>query len=484
MKTPKYEELIIPERSTMEEAMRSIDQHGLGFVLLGDGLSPRALLTDGDVRRALLSGSTISSPASDAGNYKFVFAATKDHPSKIAELLSRYSCVPILDSNHELAEVAFKNRLGVIPVYEPMLGQEEWANLRQCIETGWISSSGNFVKQFEEMIADFLGAPQTVLTVSNGTVALELCMRTLGIGPGDEVIVPDLTFIATANAVANVGAIPVPVDVDFNSGLMDIHSATEAITSRTRAIIPVHLYGRPLDIDELRERISDKKIFIIEDCAEAFGTSLQGRHVGTLGDAAAFSFFGNKNITTGEGGAVLFRDRAHSELGFAKRGHGFSSASRRESITQGSNMRMTNLQAAIGVAQMTKIQEILNLKSTVSSFYRKTLEGDPELILPKWNSNENGVDWLYTVGLGDFSDTEVESLLSTLANKGIEVRREFLPISRQTAFHGQSSKNQNAHQRSQKFICLPSSPNLSEDNLERVANELLNGINVLRKLRC
>lgn len=480
MKLEDMKNLLIPENSSLEEAMLAIDKHGLGLVFLGEEV-PTALITDGDVRRALLGGSAISTLASEVGNYHFAFARSKDHPSKIAELLSKYRHVPILDSRNKLIEIATKGSSGVIPVYEPRLGLQEWKNLQECIETGWISSGGNFVKQFEKMIAEFLGTPEKVLTVSNGTVALELCLRTLGIGQGDEVIVPDLTFVATANAVANVGAIPVPVDVDFRSGLMDIESAVGAVSSRTRAIIPVHLYGRPLDIEALRESLANNQILVIEDCAEAFGTFLNGRHVGTLGDAAAFSFFGNKNITTGEGGAVLFRNELNSELAFAKRGHGFSASSRRVSLTQGSNMRMTNLQAAIGVAQIGRIREILKLKDDVSKTYTEILEKEVELILPEWNSNEEGVDWLYTVGVPSLNDVQMNRLVESMAEYGVELRREFLPISNQPPFREWKSENKNAIKRSESFICLPSSPNLSEAELTMVANLFLEKLESIRE---
>ena len=468
--------LILAENSTLEQVLRAIDVHGKGFVFLGNGNQPLALITDGDVRRALLANKSLSAKAAEAANYNYKFSTTKAHPSEVANLLTKLKCVPIIDSKGELFDIATRGNVGAIPVYEPQLGLEEWKNLQECIDGGWISSGGNFVLEFEQLLGDFLGAPGRVLAVSNGTAALELCLRTLGIGPGDEVLVPDLTFLATANAVENVGALPVPLEVNFRSGLMDIPAAIEAVGKKTRAVIPVHLYGRPVDIDLLRAGIGKEGVQIIEDCAEAFGSSLRGKPLGTLGDAAAFSFFGNKNITTGEGGASVFRNKEKIPLAYAKRGHGFSPDSRRVSVTSGSNFRMTNMQAAIGVAQMTKVEEILRMKSKISSFYSQILEVDSSLILPTWQKGEGGVDWLYTVGIPDFSEDQIELLVQAMLNRGIEVRREFLPVSKQPNYRGERIENRNASERSRTFLCLPSSPNLTLEDVTKVANSLLEEI--------
>jgi perosamine synthetase len=195
-----------------------------------------------------------------------------------------------------------------IPVYAPDLSGNEKKFVTECIDTSWISARGRFVADFETGFAQYIGA-ENVTTVCNGTVALHLAMLALGIGPGDEVIVPTLTYVATANAVTYVGAKPVFVDSDPISWQISPACISKSITSKTKAIIPVHLYGDSCDMDSIMAIANEHNLFVIEDCAEAIGTTFKGRHVGTFGDVATFSFFGNKTITTGEGGMVAVKSK-------------------------------------------------------------------------------------------------------------------------------------------------------------------------------
>jgi perosamine synthetase len=229
-----------------------------------------------------------------------------------------------------------------IPVAEPSFGENERRYLNECLSSGWISSQGLFVERFERELAEKLGVPEAV-AVSSGTAALHLAVAALGIGPGDEVIVPDLTFAATINSVLHCGATPVLVDVDVDSWTMLPSEVESAITARTRAVLPVHLYGQMAAMDELIALARRHNLLIIEDAAQALGSRLGEQLAGTIGDAGAFSMFANKLISTGEGGMIIFRDAAAAARARVLRDHGMTPGRRYWHDTVGFNYRLTNL---------------------------------------------------------------------------------------------------------------------------------------------
>ncbi len=263
-----------------------------------------------------------------------------------------------------------------IPVYEPSLGGNVSAYVNDCLESGWISSRGAYIERFEQAFAAFTGAKDAV-TVANGTVAIHLALEALGIGPGDEVIVPSFTYVASVNTILQAGATPVYVDSLESTLQVDPDSVRGAITSRTRAVMAVHLYGHPCDMDALVEICNANGLKLIEDCAEAFGTYWKGQHVGTFGDAATFSFFGNKTITTGEGGMVLARDPAVVARCRHLKSQGVSPTREYWHDVLAYNYRMTNIQAAIGLAQIERADELLRAKARLAQAYREKLAGLP-----------------------------------------------------------------------------------------------------------
>ena len=248
--------------------------------------------------------------------------------------------------------------LKMIPIAEPLLEEEELNNVMEAVKSGWISSKGKFIPEFEENFARYCGVKHSVAT-SNGTVALHLALATLGIKEGDEVIVPTLTFIATANAVRYTGAKPVFVDSNPDYWCIDPEKIEGAITPKTRAIIPVHLYGHPCDMEAIMAVAKKHDLYVIEDAAEAHGAEHKGRKVGSFGDIACFSFYGNKIITTGEGGMCLTDDEILAERMRILRDHGMNPGKRYWHDIVGFNYRMTNMQAAIGVAQLEKIDRVI-----------------------------------------------------------------------------------------------------------------------------
>jgi len=283
-----------------------------------------------------------------------------------------------------------------LPVAEPTVGERELQYVNECVLTGWISSGGKFVSRFEEMFAAFCASRYAVAT-SNGTTALHLALLALGIGPGDEVIVPTLTFIATANAVVYTGAVPVFADSEAETWNIAPSAIEAAITARTKAIIPVHLYGHPADMAAILDLAKRHGLAVIEDAAEAHGARYQGKPVGSIGDAGVFSFFGNKIVTTGEGGMLVTDDAEIADRARLLRDHGMRPERRYWHTVLGYNYRLTNLQAAVGVAQMEKIESILKAKRDIAALYRSGLSGIAGLTLPPERDGAENVFWLYTV---------------------------------------------------------------------------------------
>lgn len=256
-----------------------------------------------------------------------------------------------------------------------MSGREaEYVN--RCLSSNWISSRGEFIQQFETGFAEFTGA-RFATSVCNGTTAIHLALAALGIGPGDEVIVPTLTYVASVNPILQLGAVPVFVDSLDTTWQMDPRQVEQRITARTKAIMVVHLYGLPCDMDALTQVCRKHRLLLIEDCAEAFGTRYKGLHVGTFGDAATFSFFGNKTITTGEGGMVTARSSAVIERARHLKSQGVSSLHEYWHDQLAYNYRMTNLCAAIGLAQLERADEILACKRRIAEWYAEELRGLP-----------------------------------------------------------------------------------------------------------
>ncbi|OBQ82185.1 DegT/DnrJ/EryC1/StrS aminotransferase family protein [Mesorhizobium sp. WSM3873] len=263
-----------------------------------------------------------------------------------------------------------------IPVYEPYLGGNVSAYVNECLTTGWISSRGAFISRFEDAFAKYVGA-SLATSVANGTVALHLALEALGIGAGDEVIVPSFTYIATVNTILQTGATPVYVDSLQDTLQVDPQAMRNAITPRTRAVMAVHLYGHPCNMDAISTLCRDHDLLLIEDCAEGFGSRWKGQHVGTFGDVATFSFFGNKTITTGEGGMVLARSADVMDKCRRLKSQGVSPTREYWHDVLAYNYRMTNIQAAIGLAQIEMADSFLARKKAVAESYRQAFAGLP-----------------------------------------------------------------------------------------------------------
>jgi perosamine synthetase len=318
-----------------------------------------------------------------------------------------------------------------LPVSQPSLGLREEALVLDAVRSGWVSGIGPYVEQFEGMFAEFCGATYA-LAVCNGTAGLHLALAALGVGRGNEVIVPDLTFVATANAVAYTGATPVLADVDPDTLCIDPASVEARLTDRTKAIIPVHLFGHPADMDPILELAAARGIAVVEDAAEALGAEYKGRRVGGLGCCGIFSFYGNKVMTTGEGGMLVTNDRLLYERAQRLHGHSMSSSRRYWHDEIGFNYRMTNLQAALGVAQMERIDAFLERRRQVMAWYEAAIPARPGIRLNRVKNWAKSAYWMVCLEVDSFDEDRRQSFMVGLKDKGIETRPYFCALSSMT----------------------------------------------------
>jgi perosamine synthetase len=348
-----------------------------------------------------------------------------------------------------------------------IFGEQEKNNLIQVIESGWIGANGIFSKTVERQLTTYFSA--TSLLVSNGSVAISLALKALTIGPGDEVLIPNLTYAATASAVVNVGATPIFCDVDLNSWNISAEEICKKITKKTKAIIVVHLYGLPADITPIMKVAQNHNLKVIEDCAEAFGATQNNIKVGTFGTIGTFSFFPNKLITSGEGGLVTTNDKEIAERMFLLRGQGMSSTHRYVFLEPGFNFRMSELQSCVLAAQFKKLPELWAMRESSENFYRQQLTG---YVLESCASySHTRSPWIFTVRIPNISQTAKFKLSSKLAKIGIETRPVFYPLSTMPAFSKYANfDTSNAHIISREGISFPTGSHVSENAQEAIIN--------------
>ena len=358
----------------------------------------------------------------------------------------------------------------MIYVSEPSLSEEELKNVIEAVKSGWISSKGRFIEEFEQNFSNYCDRKYGVAT-SNGTVALHLALKALGIGDGDEVIVPDLTFIATANTVAYCNAKPVFVDSHPDYWCIDPERIEEKITTRTRAIIPVHLYGHPCDMDMIMKIAEEYNLYVIEDAAEAHSAEYRGKKAGSFGDISCFSFYGNKIITTGEGGMCLANNEELAEKMRILRDHGMNPDKRYWYDVIGFNYRMTNLQAAIGVAQLKKLDEFVEKKRKIAKFYSEKLNEleEKELItLQPEMPWAKCIYWMYSILIEDKFSRSRDELMQELKENGVETRPFFYPIHLMPPYKNKENFVV-AEKISRKGINLPSGVKLPDNDIELIS---------------
>jgi perosamine synthetase len=356
------------------------------------------------------------------------------------------------------------------PVYMPELQGNEKIYVNDCLDSTWISSRGKYVSAFEEHFADYLGI-EYATAVNNGTVAIHVALLALGIGPGDEVIVPTLTYIATVNPIRYVGATPVFAECEKVYWQIDTEDVKRKITPKTKAVIAIHLFGHPCQMNQLVEICKQNKLFLIEDCAESLGSTYKGTHTGTFGDIATFSFFGNKTITTGEGGMVVSKSKATIERVANLKNQGISSEIQYWHNCIGYNYRMTNICAAIGLAQLENIHPVIQQKTRVANTYKSLFQNSGIQIQPQHPDAFHSY-WMCSFLLPP--NINRDEMRSYLERYGIESRPVFYPVHTMPMYseYARGLSFQQSDEISRRGITLPSYPTLNNDDLLFITNKV------------
>ena len=361
-----------------------------------------------------------------------------------------------------------------IPVAAPTLGETEAKYVMDCLTSTWISSTGKYIDQFEDAFAQFCGVKHA-FTCSNGTTALHLALLALGLQADDEVIVPTLTFVASANTVVYCGGKPVFVDVDPHIWNIDPSQIAARLTPRTRGIIAVHLAGHPADMDAIMTIARRHNLFVLEDAAQAHGAEVNGRRVGSIGDIGSFSFFGNKIITTGEGGMITTNDDAMAQKIRVLKNHGMDPLRRYWHPVVGYNYRMTNVQAAIGLAQVERVDWQLERRREVVSWYREELAGVPGITWQQEKDWARHVWWMFTAVLGDEFGADRDAVMTRLQQRGIETRPVVYPMHQLPLYQdaARDARFPVADRLSARGLHLPTWAGLTREDVRFVCQSLL-----------
>lgn len=464
--------MIISEKdSTLKDILVKINENGKGIVFIVDGHKKvKGVLTDGDIKRLILAGHGLSEKVEKLINRNFVYIFENTSSEEIAQKYSdNIKVLPILDSDLHLIDFMENPSNVSISIAHPYLNGNELNYLMDALLSTWISSTGEYINRFEDGFSNYCGTTYGVAT-SNGTVALHLALTTLGIGVGDEVIVPDITFAATINAVLYTGATPVIVDIEEDSWCISTDEIEKAITKRTKAIIPVHIYGQPCNMQRIMEIAEKHHLYVVEDCAEAHGAEYAGRKVGTFGDIGCFSFFGNKVITTGEGGMCITNSLELNEKMRIYRDHGMKKDRKYYHEYIGFNYRMTNMQAAIGVAQLEKIDKILEKRKELEDYYYKCMKDINGVIFQKRDiTNRKKITWLISILV---SQEKRDKIIHNFKKFGVDTRGFFVPLSEMPIYARYAKQNTVSKRIAAMGINLPSSYDVQTRDVEKISQIL------------
>lgn len=356
-----------------------------------------------------------------------------------------------------------------IPIYKPIIGELEKEYVINCLNDTWISSKGEYIEKFEYEVGNYIGA-DFCSTTSNGTTALHLSFLALGIGKGDEVITTNFTYVASTNAILMVGAKPIFCDVNENDLNINTDLIEHSITHKTKALLVTNVYGNMANFEALNTIAKKYNLYLIEDAAESLGATFKGKKSGNLADVSTLSFFGNKTITTGEGGMVICKKEEHLKKINQLKNQGNSSTKTYFHDFLGYNYRMTNIQAAIGCAQLQKINSILKSKKRVFEFYKSSLYGFVEFLTPIPDSNSS----YWMVPIISKTKSEKEKIVNNLSQENIETRPFFTPVDLLPFY--EKSKCNTAKKLFKKGILLPSYPDLTEKELEKICIEIKKSI--------
>lgn len=462
------EKLICREDLTIREVMACINRNTKGTAfIIDEDKRLIGLVTDGDIRRAILDGAGLKEPIKFYMNNSFIYASNPVDAQRIFHQYGKIKIIPLVDEMMHITDYIEYDNKQHISLAQPQLSGNEYDYLMDAFLSTWISSAGKYVTQFEESFSKYCGVHYGVAT-SNGTTALHLALTALGIGKGDEVIIPDITFAATINAVIYTGATPVIVDIEEESWCIAPNEIEKAVTENTKAIIPVHIYGQPCDMGRICEIAQKYHLYIIEDCAEAHGAEWGNKKVGSFGIISCFSFFGNKVITTGEGGMCITDSKELNEKMRILRDHGMSRERKYYHEVVGFNYRMTNLQAAIGTAQIERIEEILKWRTELEKQYQRALAAIPQVTMQKTGlADRKKIAWLVSILV---DEGKRDTILSKLKNNNIDARAFFVPLSEMEIYRKYAGNCGISKKVSRMGINLPTTYEINEEKIKKIVS--------------
>ena len=474
-------ELITSNQSTINEVIKKIEINKKGIIFVVDSKNRiNGSIADGDVRRAIIKKINFENKATKILNRNFVKIYNTQNREDGIDLLNKnasknINIIPIIKKTGQIVDFISNDRLYNLPVFSTNLNGNELKYLTDCVKTNWISSNGPYVRKFEKLFSQKHKVKDAV-SVSSGTTALHLALLSLGIKKEDEVIVPDLTFAATINAVLYIGAKPVIAKVNKKTWTIEHKNLKKLCNKRTKAIIAVHLFGNPCNLNYLVKFCKKNNLYLNEDCAESIGSYYNKKLVGKFGDAATFSFYGNKTITTGEGGMILFKKNTLNEKARILRDHGMSKQRRYYHDIVGYNYRLTNMQAAIGCAQFERFDEIINEKIKIAKEYKKYLKQIKYVTFQEDELLSKNTFW--AVALQIKTKKDISSVINKLERSGIEVRNFFYPLSSQKIYKRYKVQdNLNELRLFEKGLILPSFNGISKKQIKYVSECLIKSIN-------
>lgn len=474
---PELNKLLAEEHFSLKKVLKIIQKNSLGtaFVVTKNKYL-KGVVTDGDIRRLILNQKlNLNDTVSKYYNSKFKWLNINQGLEKINNSFSKkIKIIPLVNNKKIIVDYALRDLPYKIPIATPSIGSKEKKYVLDCLENNWISSQGKYVEIFEQNFNKKFDT-KYALAVSSGTAALQLGIMALNLKKNDEIIVPNLTFAASINSIIHSGAKPVIVDIDPENWTIDINQVKKNISKKTKAIMAVHLYGHPADMHKLNSICKKHNLFLITDCAESLGATFKKLEKNTLGDVSAFSFFGNKMITTGEGGMILFKQKKHYEKAKILRDHGMSKLKRYYHTEVGFNFRMTNVQAAIGVAQLSKVKSFLKKrKENYSKFFQK-LKLIKHIKFQKIEKWAQSSFWLYTLIIKKNSPISRGELIKRLELNGVETRPIFYALSSMQIYKKYIKKNKSfpvSENISESGISLPSFTNLSSNQINYICEKI------------
>jgi perosamine synthetase len=485
----KLDLITIQQGNSIKRAMEKIDRNALKFVLVVDNVNKLiGIASDGDIRRALLSGKNLETPVRDIMNTNPIIASNDTPPGKLLEMMmdKMIQEIPIVDKEGKVTDIALLRELKSIPLSSPDITYKEVEVINQVLATPFLSI-GPKVKEFEGKMARYIGTKYAV-AVNSGTSGLHLCVRSLDIKDGDEVITSPFSFIASANCILFERAKPVFVDINENTLCIDADKIEEKITEKTKAILPVHVFGHPCQMDKIMAIARKHNLTVIEDACEAIGAEYKGQKVGSFGNAAVFAFYPNKQITTSEGGMVVTNDEKIAKLCQSMRNQGRDEGDEWLSHKRlGYNYRMSELEAALGSVQMDRINEILEKRRKVAQMYNKKLIEVDSLKIPCVDLDTKVSWFVYVIRLNKekFSEKDRNEIIKELNIRGINSRAYFPPIHLEPFYAETFGYKKDSFPAAEKVsdltIALPFYNNLTGEEIDYICGNLEAILNKLKK---